>query len=158
MPGPHKGAFAIRANFNGSSLAAPSTSSSVPASPSATFGFRYMGTDSVAVDFDVGLGLGIASNFAFGFGAGFGVTAFLGSADKPIRPLVTGSFLFGKGVSTRGDDFTLGINVGGGAEYWFNDHFSLDGKLLVGLPLNFRAMDVITLGTFMPGVGANFYF
>lgn len=151
-PGPRKGAFGIRASFAGGGAG-------TTGGPSGTFALRYLATEAMAVDFDVGLGVGLAgSRLNFGFGLGFGITAYMGSKDKPIRPLFTGGVSLGKVVSNTFNDFGMNIAVGGGGEYWFNDHFSVDGKLLVGVPIAFTSTLALFAGTFTPSVGANFYF
>lgn len=156
--GPHAGEFAVRASFFGNGLPAAPTSSTSPGSATPTLGFRYLATDSLAVDVDLGVALGLGGAVSYGFGAGLGLNAYLGSADKPIRPFLGGAVSFGKLLSRRGDDFSLTVSAGGGAEYWFDEHFSLDARLLIGLPINFRNTDNIAVATFEPGVGANFYF
>lgn len=157
-PGPRAGAFGVRASFNGGTIPIAPATSAQPAAAVPTLGLTFMATDGMALNFDVGLGLGIGSNFSYGFGLGVGVNAYLGSAAKPIRPFVTGNVAFGKQLSRASDDFALSISAGGGAEYWFSDYFSLNGQLLVGVPLNLKQMNVISIGTFQPGIGATFYF
>ncbi|MFZ5469302.1 MAG: hypothetical protein ACOZIN_07675 [Myxococcota bacterium] len=159
VPGPSKGAFGLRASFGGGGIPAVSGTSSSGAGPAApTFGFKYLATDSVALTFDAGLGLGfINGDVPFGFGAGVGGQAYLGSKEKPIRPYVAGGIGFGKGISVRGDDFVFALAAGGGAEYWFSGHFSVNGEALVGVPIDFRS-GAVTAATFTPGIGATFYF
>lgn len=160
-PGPRKGAFGLNASFGGSGVPVLITTAGAFAPTTPTVGLRYMATDSLAVDFDVGLGISTAMNTPFGFGIGFGIDAYLGSAEKPLRPYFAGRLGFGKLFSSRADDFAITeIGLGGGAEYWLSEHFSLHGEALVGLGrVDFSQSTVsITLATISPGLGATFYF
>ncbi|MHB8877544.1 MAG: hypothetical protein ACYC8T_27960 [Myxococcaceae bacterium] len=145
VPGPRKGAFGLRAGVGGATagIGAP------------TIGFTFLATDSVGITFDFGGGLRDTGDM--GFGLGLGIDVRLGSASKPIRPLFIIGAGFGKAISTRGDDMLLDFNIGGGAEYWFSDHFSFNGKALVDLPIDLRSgrLSVVTL---TPGIGGTFYF
>lgn len=151
VAGPAKGALGIRAAFGSAGL--PVAGGGVP-----TLGLKYFATDKVGITFDLGLGMVFASgNIDFGFASGLGVDAHLGSAEKPLRPFVTGGVLFGKALSRLGDDFSLGMDVGGGAEYWFSDHFSVNGRLLLVAPIDLKKGSV-QMVTFSPGAGATLYF
>jgi hypothetical protein len=141
VPGPRKGAVGIRAAMGGEGP---------------TLGLAVMASESVAVTFDAGLGVGFVKG-DFGFNLGLGIDVHLGSDKKPIRPLFVLGARFGKTQSTQADDFTLGFEVGGGAEYWFTDFFAVNGKLLLGLPINLKSGD-LSLVTLTPGIGGTFYF
>ncbi|MBI3183544.1 MAG: hypothetical protein HYZ28_15515 [Myxococcales bacterium] len=153
VPGPKKGAFGIRAGFDGASIhSLTGTAASAP-----TLGIKYFVNDTVGVIFDAGVGVGIGNRFALGFGAGVGVDAHLGSADRPIRPFASFQAMFGKGVSDKGDDFVVGLGAGGGGEYWFSDHFSVNGRLILGAGIDLKAFGV-GLMTLSPGIGGTLYF
>jgi hypothetical protein len=159
IPGPRQGAFGLTFGLVGAGLPTGLTSSTGtgPAVPS--FGLKYLATDSLALLFDVGLGVAFGNNTAVGFQAGFGVQAYLGDASRPIRPFFTGGADFGKTFDPGFDAFRIDVQVGGGAEYWFDRHFSVSGQLLLGVPLNLDDSDfVFNVVTFVPGVAANFYF
>ncbi|MFL5322598.1 MAG: hypothetical protein ACJ790_23255 [Myxococcaceae bacterium] len=152
IPGPRKMAFGIRGGFGGSTI--PTAAGAT----APTIGFRLLPTETVGVDFDLGMGLSsFQGNTSFGFALGLGIDAYIGHKDMPIKPFVTGGISFGKAVSTQGDDFALAFNVGGGGEYWFNDHFSVNGRALVGVPINLKS-GLVTIATFTPGIGGTFYF
>lgn len=157
VPGPRKGAFGIRAGFGGAGVPGIVASGGAGAT-TPTLGFKFMATDSVGLDFELGFALGIASTTQFGFGLGGGLDLYLGSSERSLRPFLTGGLSFGKQFSRLGDDFVLSLNGGGGAEYWFNDSFSLNGELLIGVPLNLKDLDTFVIATFQPGLGATFYF
>ncbi len=153
VPGPKGGTFGISSGFTGSGVPG-AIGGTVPA-----FGLRYLATDSLALRFDVGAGLGFGNTFLFGFGLGFGIESYMGSADKPLRPFIGAGIDLGMPLSREVGNLSLAIEAGGGAEYWFSDHFSLQGRLMVGLPIaDLEDADQLTLATFTPGLRANFYF
>ncbi len=153
VPGPRAGAFGISSGFSGNAVPG-GVGGSVP-----TFGLRYLATDSMALRFDVGAGLGFGNTFLFGFGVGFGVEAYLGSAEKPLRPFLGGGVDLGMPLSREFGNLSLAFELGGGAEYFFSDHFSLQGRLMLGLPIaDLEDADQLSLTTFTPGLRANFYF
>lgn len=159
VPGPRKMAFGINAGFGGGGIPSVASSGAITGGPATpTIGLKLLATDSLGINFDLGLGMNFNSgNAAFGFGLGLSIDAYLGRKDLPIRPFVTGGASFGKGISRLSDDFSLAFDVGAGGEYWFNDHFSLNGRALVGVPIDLKSGSV-TISTFTPGVGATFYF
>jgi hypothetical protein len=161
VPGPHKGAYGIRAGFGGASFGLPVTGGTGAAAVSVispTVGFKYFATDDAGILFDVGTALLLVQgNALFGFGFGFGVDYHLGSAAKPIRPFVTGGVSLSGAGASRGFGLALGFNVGGGGEYWFSDYFSVNARALLALPMSLEPF-VLGVATVSPGLGATLYF
>ena len=154
-----KGAFGLTASFQGGTLAGvPAQGAAGGGSP--TFGIKYFVTDRLGIIASAGIELiSVPNNTLIGFGGAAGVDFHFGAASSPLRPFLTGSVGVAKLVSTVTDDYGLTFAVGGGAEYWFSEHFSLNGRAVVALPFSFAGGNtVFALATLMPGVGANFYF
>lgn len=162
VPGPRKMAFGLRAGFGGGGI--PGFSAAVgalaPAAP--TIGFKLQVSESVGLNVDLGLLMGfVGSNTLLGFGLGFGIDAYMGRKDIPVRPFVTGGAAIGRPAARLdiGSDLLLAFNVGGGGEYWFNDHFSVNARALIGIPVAINnAGAIVTVATFMPGIGGTVYF
>ncbi len=146
-PGPRRGAFGVRAQLGGSAagIGAP------------TVGFVFLASEAVGITFD--LGMGVTDKGAFGFGFAAGLDVHPGSITKPVRPVFSIGAGFGKTVSTQADDFVMDVKLGGGAEYWFSDNFSVGGRVLIDVPIDLSSsksgFQIVTL---TPGVGGTFYF
>lgn len=161
VPGPRKGAFGLRAGFGGGGIPTVSGATGAPTVGAPTIGLRYLVTESVALNIDVGLLIAFSNTMALGFGAGFGIDAFLGNKSLPVRPFVTGGAGFARGAAPldRDGGLALAFSVGGGGEYWFNNHFSVNARALLGIPVSVTSqLTVVTIATFMPGLGATVYF
>lgn len=157
------GDFGIRAGFGASgSIAAPSTAAAVAAYSAPTVGIAYFGSDSfkLLVDLGVGFNLGVSSgNMFLGASALLGFDYLFRTPADALRPF----FHLGANFSlaTAGSDPTIGfgLQVGFGAEYFLNPSFSLNGRMLLALPMAVPGGDfVIGAYTLTPGVGATWYF
>lgn len=161
VPGPRKGSIGFRAAFFGSGVPALGpTRAEDPAIPSPvpTVGVRYQVTETLGLAADVGAGVGLASRFQFGLGVGVAAELYLGSAARPIRPLVIFRVGAAKPLSRASDDFTLEVDAGFGAEYWFADEFSVQGRAMIGVPLDLTDLEEFPIATFSPGIAATFHF
>lgn len=148
------GSIGVRASFGGAGALATGVASA--AAP--TVGLTFFATDQFAITADAGFGLNMfRGNPNIGFAAAVGMVFALRTPAEVLRPIVVAQVSFGKLVSQQGDDFALGGNVGGGAEYFFSQHFSVNAQLAAGLSVDLRSGD-LAIFTFTPGVGATLYF
>jgi hypothetical protein len=157
--GGRAGSFGLRANFIGNSLDPTAGNNLIAIVPGGLMtpmvGARFFATDQVAINAMLGLGMAFTgATTAVGFGIGGGVDFFLRTSGS-LRPFVGGELRFAKTVATV-DQFGLTFAAGGGAEYWFSDNFSLDGRALIAVPVAFNVGTLFM--TVTPAVGANFYF
>jgi len=153
--GPRVGQFGINTSFFGSALG----SVGVSGIQAPTVGVRLFLDESIALNADGGVTL-IASDGNTDFGMQIAATLdfYLAKlAAGRLRPFVTGGVGFGKTVSGSSDFWGFELNGGFGAEYWFSQHFSLAGRLMVGIPFQFDPT-IVRISTFTPGVRATFYF
>lgn len=161
VPGPRRMAFGLRAGFGGGGIPTITTGAGAVPVGAPTIGLRLFATETLALNIDVGLLMGFGNTVAMGFGAGLGIDAFLGNKSLPVRPFVTGGAAFGRATASLDSNapLTLAFNVGGGGEYWFNDHFSVNARALIGLPVSISNQgSFVSVATFMPGLGATIYF
>ena len=155
-----KGAFGIGATFNGQSIGSSRSGTGATPIEAGSVGLAYWASDSVAMLFDLGFGIGIAgSGVGIGFGASLGMDYHFRTSTDSLRPL----FHIRAGISSQissdiGNSLVLGAGVGGGAAYFFSPHFSLTGRVLLGLRLPFASGQSIVLTTLSPAVGAAWYF
>jgi hypothetical protein len=152
-----RGAFGIRAGFGASgSIALPARTAGSVAAP--TVGVAYLATDAFKLLFDVGFGLGVTgSSTFFALNAGVGFDYLLRTPMDALRPFFHFTGLFGLGGGST-VDFTFGAQAGFGAEYFFAPAFSVNGRLLLALPMAVPGGN-FSLGIFTvtPGIGATWY-
>ena len=151
-------AFGLRASFSGQGMvSAPATSGS-PGQIVPTLGVRLLVANAVAINIDAGLALGIIGFSAYaGFTVAAGVDIRFRDVKDALRPYIAAQAQFSKGFSSYYGDLALGASVGGGAEYFFDPHFSMSVRGLIGLQVDFNTY-VVLLATFTPGVLATVYF
>jgi hypothetical protein len=153
-------AFGLRASFSGStSLGYPAgTTSSGQMVP--TLGMRLLVANAVALNIDFGLALGIqplSYNVIAGFTVGAGVDIRFREVKDALRPFIAIQATFAKGFSSYYGDLSIGASAGGGAEYFFDPHFSMSVRGLLGIQVDLNAVTLV-LATFTPGVLATVYF
>lgn len=155
------GDFGIRAGFGASGATSVPTGTGATGGVAApTVGIAFMGTDNVKLLADIGFGMAVVgSNVPFALGVTVGIDYLARNPGDALRPL----FHFGASFNLASAGSTVGIGfgaqVGGGAEYFFSPHFSVNGRLLISVPMSV-ANDNFILGIFTltPGVGATWYF
>src|SRR6266849_1768797 len=96
-------------------------------------------------------------NAVAGFLVNVGVEAHLWRTGTSLRPFLRGGLGAGKPATGRSGDYFGNAEVGGGAEYWFSDQFSLSGRAMLTVTY-FGGPDAFVIATFTPGVLAAFYF
>ncbi len=152
------GDFGIRAGF-GTTASFDPTAPATSAAP--LIGISYMGSDGFKLLLDVGFGLGIAgSAMSYSVGANVGFDYLFRTPGEALRPFFHFSGQFG--MSARGSndpDFTFGAQLGFGAEYFLNPGFSINGRLILAVPMKLaQGSFTMQLFTLTPGVGATWYF
>lgn len=154
-----KGAFGIRATFNGQGIPVVGRGTAAAPAETGTIGLAYWGSDNLTVLFDLGFGLGISGGGALiGFAAGVGMDYHFRTTADALRPLINVQVAIGSSISSDiGNALQLSAQFGGGAAYFFSPHFSVSGRIGLGLRLPF-ATGSMTLTTFTPAVGAAWYF
>ncbi len=158
QPVTRAGSFGIKAGFGTSLLPInPSTGVTVNAAAPA-FGFKWIAAERLALSIDFGLTLAFGTTLRGSVSAATGLDIYLGSLTSPLRPFVTAGVGLAKPLTTLNDDWSVVLNTGFGAEHWFTDHFSLSARLLLVLPVDLSGRTYSVVSTFVPAVGAVFYF
>lgn len=144
------GSFGLRATFFGS----PTTNL-----PTAAVGVALFVADMIKLTVDAGVAANIIpypGNSTVGFAVAVGADVLFRTPAASARPFITAQVGFGKLVSDKGDDFSLVGSLGGGAEYFFSQQFSVNIRGLITLPVNFKS-GTVGIVLFTPGVGATVY-
>jgi hypothetical protein len=152
--GPNKGSWALRAGFVGSfgSTSFPNTVAVIP-----TIGGKVFVSDKIGLTLDAGFLARTGRNALAGFLVNAGVEAHLWRTGTSLRPFLRGGLGAGKPATGLNGDYFGNAEVGGGAEYWFSDQFSLSARAMLTLTY-FGGPDAFIIATFTPGVLAAFYF
>lgn len=154
--GPNKGSVALRVGFV-TSIAGNSFPSALGQAVTPTVGAKVFVTDKIGLTLDAGLLAVTGRNSRAGFSVEAGIEAHLWGRGTSLRPFLRGGLGAGKPASGQGGDYFGNAEVGGGAEYWFSDHFSLSGRAMVTVSY-FGNPDAFVIASFTPGVLAAFYF
>ncbi len=154
----HAGSFGIKAGFASSFIPAAPTGIAAGAAAAPTLGLRFIPIERLALSLDLGFALSLGNTLYASFSAGTSADFYLGSLTSALRPFITAGADFGKPLSSSSDDFLLRVNAGFGAEHWFTDHFSLNARLLIVLPIDLTGRGTTLVSTFVPALGAVFYF
>lgn len=98
-----------------------------------------------------------------GLNASLGVEYFFRTPAEALRPLVYGVLNGGLvNLVLAGTPFSVpvfGVQLGGGAEYFFSPSFSVSGRLGVAVPMLSSAGSIaVGVVAVTPGLGASFYF
>ncbi len=159
------GDFGIRAGFGASgSVSLPSgTSTSTVAVGAPSVGISYFATDGFKLTVDLGFGLALltsTSTAAWALNANLGFDYLFRSPGDALRPLFHFAAQFGLAGAGSGDPSVgFGVEVGGGAEYFFSPSFSVYGRIGLAVPMAVPGGNfILGIFTFTPGVGASFYF
>lgn len=162
------GDFGIRAGFGASgSVALPSgtSSTSTVAVGAPSVGISYFATDGFKLTIDLGFGLALltgSSSAAWALNANLGFDYLFRSPGDALRPLFHFAAQFGMAGAGSGDfnpSVGFGVELGGGAEYFFSPSFSVYGRIGLAVPMAVPGGNfILGIFTFTPGVGASFYF
>lgn len=154
------GDFGLRAGFGASgAIALPSGSASAFASSFAapTVGVSIMAADSFKLLVDLGFGMAISgSTPIIALSATLGFDYLFRTPGDAMRPFfhLAGSFnMAGSSNFVVG----FGAQLGFGAEYFFSPSFSVNGRLLLAVPMAVPGDFVLGIFTVTPGVGATWY-
>ena len=152
------GDFGIRAGFGASgSLALPAGSGAGAAVAAPTVGIAFFATDGFKLLADLGFGMGlVGSNALIALSATVGFDYLFRTPGEALRPF----FHFAGSFNMAGSsNFVIGFGaqLGFGAEYFFSPSFSVNGRLLLAVPMSVPGDFVLGIFTVTPGVGATFY-
>lgn len=152
------GDFGIRAGFGASGSVGLPTGTGGSASVAApTVGIAYFGGDSFKLLVDLGFGLGlVGSNALFALSATLGFDYMFRTPGDALRPFFTAGASFSMAGSSN-MVIGFGAQLGFGAEYFFNPAFSVNGRLLLAVPMAIPGDFVLGIFTVTPGVGATWY-
>lgn len=155
------GDFGVRAGFGASGSTGIPTGAGAAATGVAapTVGISYFATDSFKLLFDLGFGMGIVgSGVFFALGANLGFDLMFRNPGDALRPF----FHFAANFNLAGSNAVnvgFGAQTGFGAEYFFSPSFSINGRLMLAVPMViFGSGLAIGIFTVTPGVGATWYF
>jgi hypothetical protein len=151
------GDFGIRAGFGSSgSIAIPSGSGATVAAP--TVGIAYFAADSFKLLIDLGFGMAITGGSPLlALSASVGFDYLFRTPGDALRPFFHFSGSFNMAGSSS-FNFGFGAALGFGAEYFFNPSFSVNGRLLLSVPMAINGDFQLGLFLVTPGVGATWYF
>jgi hypothetical protein len=155
------GAFGIRAGFGASgSTTVPTTSATASALAAPTVGIAFMATDSFKLLVDLGFGMGlVGSNVIFAVGTTIGFDLLFRTPGDALRPFFHAGGSFNLLAASSNPSIGFGAQLGVGAEYFFSPSFSINGRLLLAVPMAIAGSNfVLGIFTVSPGVGATWYF
>jgi hypothetical protein len=151
------GDFGIRAGFGSSgSIAIPSGSGASVAAP--TVGIAYFAADSFKLLIDLGFGMALVGSSALlAIGANVGFDYMFRTPGDALRPFFHFAGLFNM-VGSNDFAISFGAQLGFGAEYFFAPNFSVNGRLMLAVPMSVANGFLLGIFTVTPGVGATWYF
>lgn len=153
------GDFGLRAGFGASgSTALPASSSGGAAVAAPSVGISFMAADSFKLLVDLGFGMGmVGSSVLLALNATLGFDYLFRTPGDALRPFFHFAGFFSMAGSSN---FVVGFGaqLGFGAEYFFNPAFSVNGRLLLAVPMAVPGDFVLGIFTVTPGVGATWYF
>lgn len=152
------GSFGIRGSFSAGNFTLPSAANT--SNFGSSLGIAWFVSDGFKLLFDLGFALGVVGN-----DVGYGVNALVGfdylfrTPADALRPFIHAGAFFGVAGNNSGANASFGVQLGGGAEYFFSPNFSLNARLLIAVPMavpngNF----VLGITSVRPGVGGTWYF
>jgi hypothetical protein len=117
---------------------------------------KYMASDELGLVFDAGFGLVTTNPIGFAATAGLGIEYHLRGVGAKLRPIFAGGMRFMRDFAGLN---AVGIEFGGGAEYFVSRNLSFTGKAMLAIPIVFVAGGATAvIATVTPGVCATFYF
>lgn len=150
----------IRASMVGSGLITQPATGGAPGAVVPTLGVKLLVANALAITVDAGLAFGIQAfgvSVNLGFTAAGGVDILFRTEKDALRPVISAMVQVSKGFSSFYGDWAIGASAGGGAEYFFDKHFSMMVRAMIGLMIDLNAASVV-IATFTPGVVATVYF
>jgi hypothetical protein len=118
-------------------------------------------TSGVQVQYAINHDLHVGTQFGFRISDGTDITfapyAKYFLAGTTVRPYAIGQFAISS-RSTAGNTSTTGINLGGGAQYWFSDKFGVYGQVnVLEFPISPSGQDM-SFGILTPSIGLELFF
>lgn len=153
------GDFGLRAGFGASAqVGVPATSAGAASFSTPTVGVAYFASDSFKLLFDLGVGFGIAGSSALlALGAMVGFDLMFRTPADNLRPFFHLAAMFSMGGSLSNPNLGTGGQLGFGAEYFFAPQFSVNGRLLLAVPVGLSNNVTLGIFTVTPGIGATWY-
>lgn len=151
------GDFGIRAGFGSSGSTALPEGRGAAAVAAPNVGFALFGGDSFKLLVDLGFGMVVVSEPVIALSATLGFDYMFRTPGDALRPFFHAGAFFTMAGSTN---FAVGFGaqLGFGAEYFFSPAFSVNGRLLLAVPMAVPGNFVVGIFTVTPGVGATWYF
>jgi hypothetical protein len=150
------GDFGIRAGFGATFTPGLSTASGATvAAPN--LGISYFAADAFKLMIDLGFGMILSSSTPFALNAVVGFDYLFRTPGDAMRPFFhfAGLFTMAGGGSNIGVGF--GAQVGFGAEFFFHPSFSVNGRMMIAVPMSVANGFIVGIFTLTPGVGATWY-
>jgi hypothetical protein len=155
--GAQGGAFGIRAGFGASGSVGVPVGSAGIAAP--TVGVAFFATDAFKLLIDLGFGFGITNNVSYALSAAFGFDYLLRTPGDALRPFIHFAASFSMAGASGDPVIGFGAQVGFGAEYFFSPNFSVNGRLMLAVPMAVNGSGfALAIVSVTPGVGATWYF
>ncbi len=153
------GDFGLRASFGASGATSIPTSSTGASVAAPSVGIAYFATDSFKLLADLGVGFALTgSNPLLALGATVGFDYLFRTPGEALRPFFHFAGSFSLSGSLSNPLIGFGAQLGFGAEYFFSPSFSLNGRLLLAVPMAVPGGNfVLGIFTVTPGVGATWY-
>jgi hypothetical protein len=154
------GDFGIRAGFGPSGTTAVTGTGLTLSIGAPAVGISYWATDDAALNFDIGFGMAIPERGdpPVALSATVGLDYHFRNPGVALRPLFAVAASFNMLLVGGNANIGVGVQLGGGAAYFFTPSFSLTGKLLLSVPMQFSPSFQIAFFTLTPGIGASWYF
>ncbi|MEW5737620.1 MAG: hypothetical protein AB1938_01775 [Myxococcota bacterium] len=155
------GDFGIRANFTASGSTVVTGTGLALSIGAPSVGVSFWATDEAALNFDLGFGIAISDRGSppVALSATVGLDYHFRTPGVALRPIFSAAASFNMVLAGSGDpNIGISVQLGGGAAYFFSPSFSLTGKLLVSVPIQFSPAFQIAFFSLTPGVGASWYF
>jgi hypothetical protein len=151
------GDFGIRAGFGTSFTPGLGTGSGAAPVAAPNLGIAYFAADAFKLLIDLGFGMVLSSSTPFALNAVVGFDYMLRTPAEAMRPFFHFAALFTMAGGGSNIAVGFGAQLGFGAEYFFNPSFSLNGRLLIAVPMSVANGFIVGIFTLTPGVGATWY-
>ncbi|GMU59661.1 MAG: hypothetical protein AMXMBFR34_14240 [Myxococcaceae bacterium] len=154
------GDFGIRAGFTATGSTAVSGTGVSLSIGAPSVGVSFWASDEAALNFDLGFGIAIPERGdpPVALSATIGLDYHFRTPGVALRPLFAAAASFNMLLVGGNANVGISVQLGGGAAYFFSPNFSLTGKLLVSVPMQFSPSFQIAFFSLTPGVGASWYF
>ena len=151
------GDFGIRAGFGTTFTPGIATGTGAAAVTAPNLGIAYFAADGFKLLIDLGFGMILSSNTPFALNAVVGFDYMFRTPAEAMRPFFHFAGLFTLAGGGSNANVGFGAQLGFGAEYFFSSAFSVNGRMLIAVPMSVNNGFLIGIFTLTPGVGATWY-